>query len=187
MAYLTGRFCGAGAAQAGDGTLAGMFCRRPPLSGQILPALWFSRHARLRPRRRLGRQGGKPRDGLQNGERLRGLREAVNEHLVDLEPVEGNSSQLAQAGIAAAEIVERPAKPRRLQARHERGDALDVGQQHRLGDLHFEAARTGASRSSALSAQSNCARDTLNDILTCGGRRAGRRRRRAATGAPARR
>ena len=72
------------------------------------------------------------------------LGDVVDEAAVDLDLVERETLQVAQRGIAGAEIVERDAHPdgAKLVQDGERG--LVVADQHRLGDLQFEPARRQA-------------------------------------------
>ena len=68
-------------------------------------------------------------------------RHVLNQRLVDLDLVELDRAQIAEAGIAGAEVVERNANadlPEFGEHRQNLGIAAD---QHRFGDLQFEALR----------------------------------------------
>ena len=76
------------------------------------------------------------------------LVEILHEGLVDLDLVEGEAAQIAQRGIAGAEIVHRDPDAHAAQRMQDFQRALVLAQQDRFGDLEFEppAAIPAASR-----------------------------------------
>ena len=66
---------------------------------------------------------------------------AADEALVDLQLVEGKHLQIAEPGIAGAEIVERDAKAGTLEAAQGGDGAILVDDQHALGDLQLDPPR----------------------------------------------
>ncbi|GCC44573.1 hypothetical protein chiPu_0028521, partial [Chiloscyllium punctatum] len=71
--------------------------------------------------------------------RLRIAAEIDDEGAVDLDLVERKRLQIAQRGIAAAEIIHRDAHAERLQPAQQRQAAVEILDQHTLGDFELEA------------------------------------------------
>ena len=67
--------------------------------------------------------------------------EVAHEGLVDLDLVERKAAQVAQAGIAGAEIVHRDANTERAQRMQGRQHLAALFQKQRLRDLEFQALR----------------------------------------------
>ena len=71
-----------------------------------------------------------------------GLRPRLHDKgAVDLDLVERERLQIAQRGIAAAEIVHRDAHAERLEPAQQRQAALEILDQHAFGDFEFEPVR----------------------------------------------
>ena len=66
--------------------------------------------------------------------------EVVDEGAVDLDLVEREALQIAQRGIAGAEIVKRDPHPQAAELMQHRQRDLVVANEHRLGDLELEPA-----------------------------------------------
>src|SRR6185437_14740539 len=79
-------------------------------------------------------------DGGDDRGRLRIAAEIDDEGAVDLDLVERERLQIAQRGIARAEIVHRDAHAERLQAAQQRQTSIEVLDQHTLGDFELEPA-----------------------------------------------
>ena len=79
--------------------------------------------------------------GADDRGRLRIAAEIDDEGAVDLDLVERERLQIAQRGIAAAEIVHRDAHAERLQPPQQRQAAVEILDQHALGDFELEPAR----------------------------------------------
>jgi hypothetical protein len=73
--------------------------------------------------------------------RLRIASQIHHECAVDLDLVERKRLQIGQRGIAAAEIVHGDADAERLQPPQQRQAAIEVIDQHALGDLEFQPPR----------------------------------------------
>src|SRR6267154_1557020 len=76
-------------------------------------------------------------DGANDRRRLRAAAEVHDEGAVDLDLVERERLQIAQRGIAAAEIVHRDAHAERLQPPQQRKAAIEILDQHALGDFEL--------------------------------------------------
>src|SRR3954447_22153909 len=61
-----------------------------------------------------------------------------HEASINLELVKGEASQIEQARIAGAKIVEREVHAERLEAEHRESGGVDVAEQRALGDLELE-------------------------------------------------
>src|SRR5262249_42018510 len=75
-----------------------------------------------------------------------GVRHGGNERSVDLEGIDRQPRQVAQRGIAGAEIVDRDAYPHLLDGAQLPDVALDVLHEEALGDLQVEAVRLARMR-----------------------------------------
>ena len=91
-------------------------------------------------RRRHAARGGDIDDRLDDAGRALRLADIGDEAAVDLDLVEREALQIAQRGIAGAEIVERNADPDGAQLVQHRERRIVVADQHRLGDLELEPA-----------------------------------------------
>ncbi len=74
-------------------------------------------------------------DGLAVGPRVR----LADEHLVDLDLVEGEAAQVVERGETGAEIIEHDADAKRMQAVQARDDLFAALEQGRFRDLEFQA------------------------------------------------
>ena len=89
-----------------------------------------------------GRQAepfGEPDDGAHEQPVVCRSREVLHERAVDLDDVDAQPAQVAERGIAGAEIVDRDAAPEILGARDEAGRIIDVLERRHLGDLDGDA------------------------------------------------
>jgi hypothetical protein len=68
-------------------------------------------------------------------------RQVTDKALVDLELVEGEGAQIAERGIAGAEIVERDADAERAQAVQGFECLFDIGDEDAFGDFEFKPVR----------------------------------------------
>src|SRR6202043_3492500 len=82
--------------------------------------------------------------GPDDRRRLRIAPEIDDESAVDLDLVERKRLQIAQRGIAAAEVVHGNAHAERLQPPQQRQTAIEILDQHALGDFQLEPARREA-------------------------------------------
>src|SRR5437870_8151832 len=70
--------------------------------------------------------------------------EVLDEAAVDLQLVEGEALQIAQRGVARAEIVERDAHPERAQRMQQLERGVAAFEEDRFGDLDLEPRRSEA-------------------------------------------
>ena len=79
-------------------------------------------------------------DALDDRERALLVRDVLHERAVDLDLVEREAAQVAQAGVAGAEIVHREVDAERAQLMQGGERGRGVLHQHGLGDLEFQPA-----------------------------------------------
>ena len=86
-------------------------------------------------------------DRLHDGGVLGARHDAVDEGLVDLQRVDRQQlAQVAQRGVADAEVVDRQAHAELLELAQRRGRGVHVGEHGALGDLQAQLAGTDARR-----------------------------------------
>src|SRR5579859_7482048 len=84
------------------------------------------------------------RDGPNDRERIVARRKLAHERAIDLDLVEREAAQIAQRGIAGAEIVERDLDAELAQLEQHLARRLAALQQHGFGDLELEPPRRQA-------------------------------------------
>src|SRR6516165_5020948 len=92
-------------------------------------------------RRRHVERGGNVHHGLHDRRGTVGFGNVADKAAVDLDLVEREALQIAERGIAGAEIVERDAYPDRTQLMQDRKGGLIVADQNRFGDLDLQSVR----------------------------------------------
>src|SRR4029078_11876188 len=65
----------------------------------------------------------------------------MDEAAIDFEFVEGETTQIVQAGIPGAEVIEREAHAERFEPAHRRLRAVDIADERAFGDFQLEAGR----------------------------------------------
>jgi len=77
---------------------------------------------------------------------LEGIADVVDEGLVDFQDVDGEALQVAERGVAGAEVVDGEGHAEQLQLQHLGDDGLGVLHEHALGDLEHERGRVEVRR-----------------------------------------
>jgi hypothetical protein len=82
--------------------------------------------------------------GLRDQRGIRVHDDVLEKRAIDLERVEREALEMAQAAVAGSEVVDRQANAHRLEFGQRRGDALRMLHEHAFGHLHFDQARVDA-------------------------------------------